>query len=94
MASIETSAWRGMKHPRNRGKIEMEAGGLRQTLNRDVNVVRRFRGPAGAVVNALIHLALPCHRHIDRLRRGDAGIGRTMLPPKARFLGDGIPLSV
>src|SRR6185312_8773980 len=49
---------------------------------------------SGAVVNALIHLALPCHRHIDRLRRGDAGIGRAMLPPKARFLGHGIPLSV
>jgi hypothetical protein len=47
-----------------------------------------------AAVNALIHLALPCHRHTDRLRRDHAGIGRRMLPPKARFLGDGIPLSV
>ena len=73
---------------------QWQRAGLRQTLNRDVNVVRRFRRVPGAVVNALIHLALPCHRHIDRLRRGDAGIGRMMLPPKARFLGDGIPLSV
>ena len=76
----------------------MEAAGLRQTLNRDVNIGSRFYGPIGAAVNALIHLALPCHRHIDRLRPGHAGIGRTMLPPKAqlgvRFLGDGISLSV
>ena len=26
MASIETSAWRGMKHPRNRGKIRNGSG--------------------------------------------------------------------
>src|SRR5690242_17070912 len=43
MASIETSAWRGMKHPGNRGQNrQWKRAGLRQTLNRDVNVVRRF----------------------------------------------------
>ena len=51
MARIETSAWRGMNHPRNRGQNrQWKRAGLRQTLNRDVNVVRRFRGPAGALL--------------------------------------------
>jgi hypothetical protein len=42
----------------------------------------------------LIHLTLPCHGHIVRVRPGHAGIGRGMLLPKSRFLGDGIALSV
>src|SRR5438445_6076111 len=94
MASIETSAWRGMKHLKNR--VRVDNGNGRDYANFEPRCQRcQAISQAGrVVVNALIHLTLPCHRHIDRLRRGDAGTGRTMLPPKARFLGDGIPLSV
>jgi hypothetical protein len=66
-----------MKHLKIEYGAAMQARGLRQILNRDVNIVCRFRQRTGAVVNALIHLALPCHRHIDRLRRGHAGIAAT-----------------
>jgi hypothetical protein len=94
MASIETSAWRGMKHLKIGYGSTMEAGGITPNFEPRCQRCQAISQGPGAVVNALIPLALPCHGHIDRLRGGDAGIGRIMLPPKARFLGDGIPLSV
>ena len=75
-------------------RFKMEAGGITPNFEPRCQRCQAIWWAGRAVVNALIPLALPCHGHIDRLPRGDAGIGRMMLPPKAWFLGDGIPLSV
>ena len=48
-------------------------------LNRGVNIAGFFGNQMGrlwGVVNALIHLTLPCQRHIIRIRPGRTRIGR------------------
>ncbi|XIA62558.1 hypothetical protein ACFIOY_23855 [Bradyrhizobium sp. TZ2] len=50
MASIETRARRNMNYLQTKNEPKRKRAGLRQTLNCDVNIVRRFRGPPGPLL--------------------------------------------